>query len=215
MTTKDSGSAFEFPPRVIDTLLQAAGVSAYHPDGDQLDKLHTFAWNVVAETIARFPGCAAASDQATVQAVTTDPEHCDAWCPRCQGSGEENVMSDNGPDAYEQTINCQHCDGRGTLYHAYFGVERSLEESRKAHLEACGKLWAINATPPQDGSQIRDAALEEAAKVCDERSEAYWNAYKKSPIDDVNRANPHVEGMSDGAENCANAIRALSKDKTT
>jgi hypothetical protein len=35
----------------------------------------------------------------------------------------------------------------------------------------------------------RRAALEECAKVCDERAEAYWKAYKLSQPDDVNRAN--------------------------
>lgn len=47
---------FELPPRVIDQLFQAAGVDTFHPDGDQLDKLHAFARNVIAETIARLPG---------------------------------------------------------------------------------------------------------------------------------------------------------------
>ncbi len=43
------------PERVIDMLFQDAGVSTYHPDGDQQEKLHAFARNVVAETIARLP----------------------------------------------------------------------------------------------------------------------------------------------------------------
>lgn len=45
--------AVDLPPRVIDRLYQAAGVSTYHPDGDQQEKLHAFARNVVAETLAR------------------------------------------------------------------------------------------------------------------------------------------------------------------
>jgi len=59
----------------------------------------------------------------------------------------------------------------------------------------------------------RVATLEEAAKVCDERAEMYWKAYKKSPIDRPERANPNVEGMSDGAGNCAAHIRALAKSE--
>jgi hypothetical protein len=43
----------DLPPRVIDKLFQAAGVSTYHPDGDQLEKLHAFAHGVAAEVLAR------------------------------------------------------------------------------------------------------------------------------------------------------------------
>jgi hypothetical protein len=83
--------------------------------------------------------------------------------------------------------------------------------------EQIGKAWRESGTrsnsPPDwaiDFAQrCARSALEEAAKVCDELASSYWDAYKHAPIDDVNRANPHVEGMSDGAENCANAIRAL------
>jgi hypothetical protein len=45
----------DLPPRVIDKLFQAAGVSTYHPDGDQLEKLHAFAHGVAAEVLARRP----------------------------------------------------------------------------------------------------------------------------------------------------------------
>jgi len=45
----------ELPERVIDQLFQDAGVSTYHPDGDQREKLYAFAGNVVAETLARIP----------------------------------------------------------------------------------------------------------------------------------------------------------------
>ncbi len=45
----------ELPERVIDMLYQDAGVSTYHPDGDQQEKMYVFARNVVAETIARLP----------------------------------------------------------------------------------------------------------------------------------------------------------------
>ncbi|GAB7525374.1 hypothetical protein [Paraburkholderia sp. 2C] len=54
------------------------------------------------------------------------------------------------------------------------------------------------------------AALERAAQECEEREIAYMNAYKNSPIDDMNRGNPYMEGMADGAGNCADAIRALA-----
>jgi hypothetical protein len=43
----------DLPPRVLDKLLANAGVSTYHPDGDQAAKLHIFARLVLAEAAAR------------------------------------------------------------------------------------------------------------------------------------------------------------------
>lgn len=43
------------PTRVIDTLIQKAGISTFHPNGDQGVKLHHFANDVIAEYIARLP----------------------------------------------------------------------------------------------------------------------------------------------------------------
>lgn len=46
------------PERVIDCLWQAAGLTTYHPDGDQLDKFIQFAHNVTDEVLARLPAAA-------------------------------------------------------------------------------------------------------------------------------------------------------------
>jgi hypothetical protein len=56
-----SAQLVELPTRVIDKLYQDAGVSSYHPDGDQQEKLHAFAHAVVAETLARLPSRPASS----------------------------------------------------------------------------------------------------------------------------------------------------------
>lgn len=52
-----------------------------------------------------------------------------------------------------------------------------------------------------------DAALMEAATTCDEIGGRYWREYKtgRGP----SRANPHVDGKSDGAFECEKAILAL------
>ncbi|MFM0044059.1 hypothetical protein [Paraburkholderia sediminicola] len=58
----------------------------------------------------------------------------------------------------------------------------------------------------------RRAALEEAAKACDDLEVDRWNLYKgRSPYNGAEdgRANSYVEGESDGAGECAAAIRAL------
>lgn len=54
---------------------------------------------------------------------------------------------------------------------------------------------------------------ERCAKVCDDISADLWAQYKGRPPHEPmnpNRANPHVQGQSDGASMCAEAIRALA-----
>lgn len=43
------------PERVIETLWQGAGISTYHPNGDQADKLHQFAASLIEEFRFRLP----------------------------------------------------------------------------------------------------------------------------------------------------------------
>lgn len=40
-------------------------------------------------------------------------------CPRCLGTQTIPAMSDNGPDAHEVDVCCDHCDGDGTGRGAY------------------------------------------------------------------------------------------------
>lgn len=59
----------------------------------------------------------------------------------------------------------------------------------------------------------RRAALEESAKACDEIAGDCWSLYKgRAPYtgDEPGRADPQVQGESDGADKCAAAIRALA-----
>lgn len=43
----------------------------------------------------------------------------EAPCPRCLGTQTIPAMSDNGPDAHEVDVCCDHCDGDGTGSGAY------------------------------------------------------------------------------------------------
>jgi hypothetical protein len=64
----------------------------------------------------------------------------------------------------------------------------------------------------QNAEAIRNQALEEAAKLCDEICSDYWDQYKgrgKHAPNNPNRANSHTEGVGDGADMCSDAIRAL------
>lgn len=49
------GNVPRLPDRVVDTLIDSAGVSTYHPDGSQLEKLHALAHGVAEELLARLP----------------------------------------------------------------------------------------------------------------------------------------------------------------
>lgn len=57
------------PERVIDTLLSSAGVSTFHPDGSQLEKMYQFAHDVAAEVIARIPTAQPAQVRVVPEAV--------------------------------------------------------------------------------------------------------------------------------------------------
>lgn len=59
----------------------------------------------------------------------------------------------------------------------------------------------------QDGPSSRDAVLEEAAEVCDRAASKWHSDYKIG--NGPHRASSHREGMSDGADELATAIRAL------
>jgi hypothetical protein len=60
--TDNAALGIALPERVIDTLWQAAGLSTFHPDGDQLEKLHSFAHAITAEVLARIPASPAPAE---------------------------------------------------------------------------------------------------------------------------------------------------------
>lgn len=59
------------------------------------------------------------------------------------------------------------------------------------------------------GALCRRMALEEAAKVCDNISINHLNTYKHNP--GPNAYDPHFQGLSMGAGECADKIRELLK----
>ncbi|HIE4837493.1 TPA: hypothetical protein ACXND4_000160 [Burkholderia multivorans] len=63
----------------------------------------------------------------------------------------------------------------------------------------------------------RDAIIEECAKVCDEYAADQWSLYKgRAPYtgSEPGRADPDVQGRSDGADVCAARIRELKTTQT-
>lgn len=66
------------------------------------------------------------------------------------------------------------------------------------------------------GQQCSDAALERAAVICEEIAQDHWDQYKgrgKHAPNNPRRADTHADGCSDGANQCADAIRALKGGK--
>jgi hypothetical protein len=59
--------------------------------------------------------------------------------------------------------------------------------------------------------KAEEAEREACAKACEDYSADRWAAYKgQPPYEPMNsyRGNPHTQGQSSGAEDCADAIRA-------
>ncbi len=55
----------------------------------------------------------------------------------------------------------------------------------------------------------REDMREQCAKVCDHTANKKWAAFKHAPVMSPERGNIYVEGESDGATACAEAIRNL------
>jgi hypothetical protein len=96
--------AVTLPDRVIDTLFQAAGVSTYHPDGDQLEKLHDFAHRVAAEVLARLPSAPASTAPAVPEGWKLVPIE-----PTMDMvvDGFEAVSDFHDTDEYEEMSGCE------------------------------------------------------------------------------------------------------------
>lgn len=80
----------------------------------------------------------------------------------------------------------------------------------QAHEEDC--LYRVLCEAIEAIKEARNQALEDAAKLCDEYADTKWQAYKHGPINGDERADPHTEGLSDGAESCGLAIRSLKSN---
>jgi hypothetical protein len=65
----------------------------------------------------------------------------DNLCPACGGSCEVSGMQGSGPDAYEVSCTCPHCNGTGALADAYRGVVALLAIEQKKSMEAGAKLY--------------------------------------------------------------------------
>lgn len=81
---------------------------------------------------------APASPVSTVEQGDVQDERSADACPRCDGSGEITVMSDNSPDADVVLVCCDHCQGSGAAVDAAKYLAAALAGEKYRHMQ----LWA-------------------------------------------------------------------------
>lgn len=68
-----------------------------------------------------------------------DEQHTDA-CPRCGGSGQITVLSDNSPDAHDVEVCCDHCQGTGAAVDAAKYLAAALSGEKYRHMQIYGEF---------------------------------------------------------------------------
>lgn len=56
-------------------------------------------------------------------------------CPRCLGSGEVTILSDNSPDAHDVDMPCDHCHGTGAAVDAATYLAAALSGEKFRHMQ--------------------------------------------------------------------------------
>lgn len=107
-----------------------------------------------------------------------------------------------------------HMLGRPSQPATYHGGVRCRECgcATKATTPPDAAIAAWNRRTPAAERAVRDRVIKECAEVCYEYAIDQWNLYKgRTPYTgrESGRADPDVQGRSDGAEVCAERIRAL------
>lgn len=62
-------------------------------------------------------------------------------CPACKGSGEGWILYDASPDAHNIQVDCQECNGRGSLLGAYESMKTQLNSLSDRYVKADGELF--------------------------------------------------------------------------
>lgn len=73
----------------------------------------------------------------------------EAACPCCNGSGEGWILSDASPDADNIQVDCQECNGRGSLLGAYESMKTQLHSLGERYVKAGGDLFFMRSKNEQ------------------------------------------------------------------
>jgi hypothetical protein len=105
------------PEIVLDKLWQGAGLSSYHPDGDQRFKLLNYGRDTVAETLARIPSGWNAGDPPVPKGRTQEF----IVAVRRKSSAERVfVFAATYANEYDDDLSTR--DGDGFIAHGWFNV---------------------------------------------------------------------------------------------
>jgi len=83
--------------------------------------------------------------------------------------------------------------------------------STMTNSEIVQKFLPLQRPSACDLDAVIEATIRACARVCEDKGSDYWKDYKTG--DGPKRADPHYQGMSDGAHACSEAIRALDRSK--
>lgn len=81
----------------------------------------------------------------------------EAPCPRCLGTQTIPAMSDNGPDAHEVEVCCDHCDGDGTGRGAYKALAAFYGKARGELTQLRYYHWHTKQTIEKHASALEAA----------------------------------------------------------
>lgn len=146
-----------------------------------------------------------------------DPENCEHWCPHCGGSGDVEVPDGAGPDAHMVPANCPHCHGNGTLYAAYRGVVKLLQQEHQNYSKLLAEWYFLKnqipaqAAPSAPLLQDADRALSKALAATPEAYRRPKAALSAVPEDRVREC---AQRLVDAADfQLGGALSAQSKAK--
>jgi len=109
------------------------------------------------------------------------------------------------PEPVKLVTACEDCCGTGhTGESQYMGEFQPPEYERCGSCDGSGK-WIVDHHSPTQMREAILAATERAAKVCDEMADRLSMQWRQE-----HKTSAHLEGQSDGAFDCATAIRGAA-----